>query len=340
MALEPIYCLETGKGDRIEISQAELSAIWQQVDLELHQSEVYRQVLNNLQGVLDETVEGAQRLVRTVSREAIRLALHHLSKRFTEEQPEPQTEQPVAMMPSQLVISGPSCTLAQAPKPVAKVTTTLSASLPKKLPQNQASAPDQPLAPPKTQSPTKLVLAAQGELMQRQDCLRQIGQELQQARQHKSISLEQIYNRTKVPLHHLKALEEGCLEKLPEDVYIRGFIRRVGDALGLKGSALANKLPEIDPVKAAAPSWRPIQESTAQLRPLHLYLSYAAVMAGAMGGLFWLSQQSSPEGGLDYRSMDLQPFSEAEPVGTHDLQALDSDGSIELEVAPPETFSF
>jgi cytoskeletal protein RodZ len=63
--------------------------------------------------------------------------------------------------------------------------------------------------------------------------VRQLGEELLRVRQDRGISLYQLHLQTLVPLHHLKALETGQTDKLPEDIYVRGFVRRLGDALGL-----------------------------------------------------------------------------------------------------------
>jgi cytoskeletal protein RodZ len=97
-----------------------------------------------------------------------------------------------------------------------------------------------------------------------------------------------------VPLHHIEAIENGEIEKLPQDIYVRGFIRRLGDALGLDGSAMANALPK--PAASPIPSmYLSVSDSESaegfQMRPMHLYIGYTALMAGAVGGLGWLSQQ-------------------------------------------------
>lgn len=138
----------------------------------------------------------------------------------------------------------------------------------------------------------KAALAVQ----QREERLREIGVELRKARQVRSLSLQQLHSQTLVPLHHLESLEKGQVEKLPEDIYIRGFIRRLGNALGLDGNAMANSLPVPDASKTMLPSWSlPETEMVGfDLRPVHLYVGYTALMAGAVGGIAWLSQQSIP----------------------------------------------
>jgi cytoskeleton protein RodZ len=132
-------------------------------------------------------------------------------------------------------------------------------------------------------------------VQQRKDCLCELGRELRKGRQIRSLSLEQLHSQTFVPLHHIEAIENGEIDKLPQDIYLRGFIRRIGDALGLNGQAMADALPLPDPRETANPyllsASNSESDSELQMRPVHLYLGYTALMAGAVGGVAWLSQQ-------------------------------------------------
>ena len=85
--------------------------------------------------------------------------------------------------------------------------------------------------------------------------LQEIGAYLKQVREANSIRIEEVAAKTRIRMFCLQALEEGKLEDLPEPVYVKGFIRRYGDALGLDGSALSQKFadtfpkeePKVDP---------------------------------------------------------------------------------------------
>lgn len=72
-----------------------------------------------------------------------------------------------------------------------------------------------------------------------QEQLKEIGAYLRQIRQEKSVRIEQITAQTLIRQAFLEALEEGRYEDLPEPIFVQGFIRRYGDALGLDGVALA-----------------------------------------------------------------------------------------------------
>ncbi len=140
-------------------------------------------------------------------------------------------------------------------------------------------------------------------IQQRKDCLCELGRELRQGRELRSLSIQHLHSLTLVPLHHIEAIENGEIEKLPQDIYVRGFIRRIGDAVGLNGNAMADALPKLDSSETLY-SYSSASDSDSadgfQMNSAHLYIGYTALMAGALGGVAWLSQQpvvppSAPE---------------------------------------------
>ncbi|TAG92305.1 MAG: helix-turn-helix domain-containing protein [Oscillatoriales cyanobacterium] len=140
-------------------------------------------------------------------------------------------------------------------------------------------------------------------IQQRKDCLCELGRELRQGRELRSLSIQHVHSLTLVPLHHIESIENGEIEKLPQDIYVRGFIRRIGDAVGLNGNAMADALPKLDSTETLN-SYSSASDSDSadgfQMNSAHLYIGYTALMAGAVGGVAWLSQQpvvprSAPE---------------------------------------------
>lgn len=131
-------------------------------------------------------------------------------------------------------------------------------------------------------------------IQQRKDCLCELGRELRQGRELRSLSIQHIHSQTLVPLHHIESIENGEIEKLPQDIYVRGFIRRIGDAVGLNGNAMADALPKLDSSETLN-SYSSVSDSESadgfQMNSAHLYIGYTALMAGAVGGVAWLSQQ-------------------------------------------------
>ncbi|MGX7595570.1 helix-turn-helix domain-containing protein [Planococcus plakortidis] len=82
----------------------------------------------------------------------------------------------------------------------------------------------------------------------------QLGTKLKQARLDQGMSLEQLNERTKIQKHHLEGIETGDYSSIPGGFYVRAFIKRYAQAVGLDGDALLrehnNELPEDEPVTA------------------------------------------------------------------------------------------
>ncbi|MFM9265939.1 RodZ family helix-turn-helix domain-containing protein [Tychonema sp. BBK16] len=131
-------------------------------------------------------------------------------------------------------------------------------------------------------------------IQQRKDCLCELGRELREGREMRSLSIQHLHSLTLVPMHHIESIESGEIDKLPQDVYLRGFIRRIGDAVGLNGNAMADALPKLDSIETHN-SYLSDSDSYSgdgfQMNSAHLYIGYTALMAGAVGGVAWLSQQ-------------------------------------------------
>ncbi len=103
--------------------------------------------------------------------------------------------------------------------------------------------------------------------------LTEIGLILQETRIKKSLSLERIAQETRIPLRLLKAIENGDLDSLPEDVYIRAFIKEFADYLGLKGDELGREFPVYSSLRSTKRYFW-IKLPSLQLRPIHLYFLY------------------------------------------------------------------
>ena len=290
-------------------SQESLRLLFFQIETELHRSAAFRQALAGVQNQTGNS-EGLQALLKAAGREAIRLAMRQMLRSTTG-------------------------------KPAAKQSTKRSEEAVKvaeAVPVSEVSVPNDPTPSINTIEPEPITPLVEPIVhrpapppisafeQQRTTALQQIGQALRQARQAKALSIENLHNRTWVPIYQLKALEAGQVEQLPEDIYVRGFIQRAGDALGLNGRELAASLPTPDAAKSVIPSWsrsRPGASATdTYLQPVHLYVGYATLMAGAVGGLAWISQHPIAPGLL------------------HQLAPSDSEQqSPELQIRPGTRFS-
>ncbi len=170
-----------------------------------------------------------------------------------------------------------------------------SAAVDSRLTQASPTQPTEVSPVDRTQTAANTLRAEQVEAQNWEECVRQLGQELLQVRQARGISLSQLHLQTLVPLHHLQALETGKIDKLPQDIYVRGFIRRLGDGLGLDGARMAASIPARVPVNSLdSSSPRSASSLGFALGQTHFYLAYAVLMLVSVGALLWLSNPATP----------------------------------------------
>lgn len=106
--------------------------------------------------------------------------------------------------------------------------------------------------------------------------LAEIGAQFKRIRQDKDLSIPHLTATTLISERYLRAIEDGEIDSLPEPVYVRGFIRKYGDALGV------GDLSEDFPLNPVLPETKWAGSPAAELRPLHLYALYIGVIAGAV----------------------------------------------------------
>jgi cytoskeletal protein RodZ len=137
--------------------------------------------------------------------------------------------------------------------------------------------------------------------------LMQIGAYLRHVREENQLSLEDVAARTLIQTRLLKAIEEGKLHYLPEPVYVQGFIRRYAEALGLDGAEFAEAFPAERSLNLAQSSWK--DSPAAQLRPLHLYIAYIALIMASVSLLSYIVGKSATSAGTS--TVKTNPTSQA-----------------------------
>ena len=106
--------------------------------------------------------------------------------------------------------------------------------------------------------------------------LAEIGAQFKRVREDKDLSIPHLTATTLISERYLRAIENGEMDSLPEPIYVRGFIRKYGDALGV------GDLSEDFPLDSVLPDRKWAGSAAAELRPLHLYALYVGVIAGAV----------------------------------------------------------
>ncbi|MDX1977292.1 MAG: DUF4115 domain-containing protein [Pseudanabaenaceae cyanobacterium bins.68] len=136
--------------------------------------------------------------------------------------------------------------------------------------------------------------------------LLEIGAQLKQVREIKHIPLHQITSTTLIAERHLVAIEAGDLDQLPEPVYVQGFIRKYGQALGLE--EIAEEFPiELEPEPKSL-----LAVPKPEFRPIYLYALYVGVIGLAVNILGNMFNQSRPL--IDLNPVVLQNQLPAKPV--------------------------
>ncbi|MBE9128809.1 helix-turn-helix domain-containing protein [Coleofasciculus sp. LEGE 07092] len=342
MVMQPIYGHGFGDNPAIEMSQEGLRSILNQIETELLESEVYRRTMAGLQTMLGEASNTAQILVKAVGREAVRLTFQQFAKQY---KIVPVTAEDVNQaQEEELDLSEKTDNPLEEVEVQVNLTETLTDAVAATQPSglfNRAIGETKP-----RKKPTKAELAAQKLAQEREELLLQVGQELRRARQDRALSVEQLHRQTLVPIHQIESLEAGRIDHLPEDVYVRGFIRRLSEALGLNGSAMAASVPTPDPVRSVIPSWYHDPSDVGfQFNSMHLYLGYAALIAGAVGGLNWMSHQSTQETALPEpttpSNTSVSPKDEStKPTSKPGIKSSQGGVKAGADIAPPEALLF
>jgi cytoskeletal protein RodZ len=85
--------------------------------------------------------------------------------------------------------------------------------------------------------------------------MKKVGEYLQTLRNEKNVSLEEVAEKTGIRVQYLQALENGDYNKIPGDVFIKGFIRNYGNYLGVDGNGLVEAyIKENEQPAASAPA--------------------------------------------------------------------------------------
>lgn len=72
------------------------------------------------------------------------------------------------------------------------------------------------------------------------EILEKFSEELKSAREKKKIKLEQIFNKTRIDIKYLEAIESGNFSIMP-DVYIRAFLKEYAEYIGLNSNEILER---------------------------------------------------------------------------------------------------
>jgi cytoskeletal protein RodZ len=139
------------------------------------------------------------------------------------------------------------------------------------------------------------------------------GISLRRARQDRELSLAEISSATRVPRSALELIDEGQLNGLPADVFVRGFIRSYARAVGVSelqplaafdralrarsdAERAESSLPVIDPTIAGIASPEDVEEAASSRRGLGLAVFVIILLLIATITLSLLLRRPPPSG--------------------------------------------
>lgn len=305
--MKPVYSLILPDNSTLEISHDELRSLLGEIENELHRSKVYRRAMAILQKMLGDSTEQAKQLFKVVGREAIGLTFQRFVQhpgRSSEHTSAPTIGEVKSTNTDTQEVSEVNKTNSPNQSDLSDCLTSpkFQTINPLTNPVNHERIPAEPQKSSPlqwfktTKKPSKAELEQQAAIA-RSESLRNIGKQLQAARESQGLSFNQLQVYTHIPIHQMEAIEKGDWDKLPEEVFVRGFIRIMGNSLGLNGTHLAASLPHSQPQNAIA-VFNPNDKASGlniDINPMHLYFGYTAVVASAVGGLSLVSQYTEAQ---------------------------------------------
>ncbi len=344
MVMTSIYSLSVPGQPTIEISQDELRSLLSEIETELHNSKVYRRAIATVQKLLGPSSEQAKLLFKAIGREAIgvafrQLSLHSQAAANTTPEIEEDIEIEITSEPPSSELS--KCLTAVQPSATTNIVKQEASAQETAITRTTAANPLKWLNSGK---PSKAEIAKQARVEQRLEKFREIGQQLKKGREARGLCMNDLQMYTHIPVRQMEAVERGDMESLPAEVYVRGFIRVMGNALGFNGTALAASLPSSETQESLVPSLFQSDKKTPKLgldiSPMHLYVGYTALVAGAVGGLS-LVQQTKAEKPVDTNkvtpaSQVSESFKHKEISAKPGIKSSNARITIGSDIAPPE----
>lgn len=125
-----------------------------------------------------------------------------------------------------------------------------------------------------------------------------VGERLRAAREERGMTLDDVANRTRIPIRHLKHIEKSEWDALPALTYSVGFARTYASTVGLDGSEIGKEVRELlggETTYNQAPEYHKPADP-ARVPPRSLAIVAAAIaVALVIGYTLWRSTLDDPE---------------------------------------------
>ncbi len=136
------------------------------------------------------------------------------------------------------------------------------------------------------------------------------GSYLKHERELRGVPLDEIAQSTKISIRFLRALEESRFEDLPGEVFVKGFIRSYGQAIGsnvdeLLAAYLESSGKRQDTETSNTATFSQTEEEPPQHRfgfPVKAVLGFGAALLVIVGGVYWITSEKGDQAGQSQRS--------------------------------------
>ena len=136
-----------------------------------------------------------------------------------------------------------------------------------------------------------------------------LGDFLRREREKRGLSHEQIAELTRLRRHMVAALEEEAWDRLPQPVFVKGFIKSYAKALGLDQKEVLDLYEQAPPPESETPKFV-LETRRASKRPLFLIFAVAVVLGAVL--LFawqgyWSEEKAVPAREEETQAGTLEP---------------------------------
>ena len=136
------------------------------------------------------------------------------------------------------------------------------------------------------------------------------GSYLKHERELRGVPLDEIAQSTKISIRFLRALEESRFEDLPGEVFVKGFIRSYGQAIGsnedeLLAAYLESSGKRQDTETSNTATFSQTEEEPPQHRfgfPVKAVLGFGGALLVIVGGVYWITSEKGDHAGQSQRS--------------------------------------
>ena len=155
-----------------------------------------------------------------------------------------------------------------------------------------------------------------------------LGSLLRKSREERHIDLDTAVKATRITRHNLEALEKEEWDKLPSQVFVKGFLRSYAEFLGLDKELVLSLYQKRCPFKQYQP--HALQGISAESGRWRLIIIVSFLAIALVAGIIYLRGQKVSVTGKAFEYLDTQSTTEkkaGDTVTTEDIQIQDNAGA-------------